>query len=459
MPNRSVDHKIKESLMKGTEEAVGLREAVHHRILSKIEADSATYKTQDKGRSRFINLRRVLLVTGIASIMLAVPLVLDDFRPPSKDSVVQKALAAIEQPGKITYCKISFDQIDNFNSHSKSLTLQEEHWVDYDKQMLKVIQRAFRGKEEFTTITLIKDGKVISIDKCGNTADVQESDAPKPFSDMFKDKVTRYRELLKSGKAELMGEEKIGGVETYKLKTVLGGPTANGGSNQVEIANIRKDNYQPVKITYEVWETMPGKDGKKIKLETGVIVFEDVKLIDPRELDKDTFSIEIPKDADHQITHRYSIDEARRFKEFDLYYLGQSFEGFVFESPINYYKILNVKEFKAMKGLPDSWADLVYMNPGDEGEEVRDGISISIRPMVKPSVIRSALVPRGGRTMNVEIGGKPAILWESKPNRRFLHSLFINIGNSTAQITTSGEVGRESKERVIKAAESLVKIN
>ncbi|MBE0448902.1 MAG: hypothetical protein IBX64_12585 [Actinobacteria bacterium] len=457
MMNRSVDHKIKESLMKGTEEAVGLREAVHHRILSKIEADSVTRKTKDKNRRRFINLRRVLLIAGIASVMLATPFLLDEFRLPSEESIAQKALAAIEQPGKITYYKISGGLSDD--SNPKSRTWQAEYWVDYDKEMLKSIHRSFGGKEEFTAITLIKDGKCINIEKGGNMVDVQESGAPKPFSDVFKDRIARYRELLKSGEAELMGEEEIGGVETYKLKTVLGGPTADGYPTQVEIANIRKDNYQPVKITWDVWEAALGKDSKKIKLESGMMVFEDVRLIDPRELDKGVFDIEIPKDADHQITHNYSIDEAKHFKEFDLYYLGQSFEGFVFESPINYYKVLNVKEFKAMKGLPDSWADLVYINPEDEREEVRDGISISIRPMVEPSVIRSVLVPRGGRTMNVEIDGKPAILWESKPNRHFLHSLFINIGNSTVQITTSGAVGRESKERVIKAAENLKKIN
>ncbi len=236
-----------------------------------------------------LNPRRIVLIGSLVSAIAIIFLLLGVLGSPSDTLIIQKALAAVEQAHKISYYKISGQLNDDSGWESH---WQAEYWVDYDRQMLKSIHHSLGGKREFTAVTLIKDGKVINIEKGGEgQVEVQESNAPEPFSDLITDSIKKYRESLKSGKAQLIGEEKIAGVGTYKLKTALGGTEAEDGIVNVEIANIRKDNYEPVKTTYEILQV---KQGKERKLETETTVFEKFRLLDPREVDKSIFSIKVP---------------------------------------------------------------------------------------------------------------------------------------------------------------------
>jgi len=262
----------------------------YDRILHKLEAKRSisTFKNSRNREGSPITPRRIVHIGILASAVAIIFLLLGIFGSPSDTLIVQKALAAVEQPGKVVYYKISGQLNDEYGSESR---WQAEYWVDYDKQMLKSIHRSFGEREEFTAITLIKDGKVTNIEQSEERADMQESNAVGSFDDLITDSIKKYRQLLKSGKAQVIGEEKVAGIETYKLKAVLGATASRDGVVDVEIANVRKDNYEPVRIVYEALQIKQSQE-KIIRTET--IMFEDARLIDPREINESVFSIKMP---------------------------------------------------------------------------------------------------------------------------------------------------------------------
>lgn len=444
----SIEKRISETFSKDIEPSQDVCDRIANRVMaSKCACD---IKVPDPARRYFKRPAKAILGAGLVVILIAIFLLSGKSHPSLKTATfdAQKALAAIQKPGMITYYRIVGSTKDD--DPDKRLSWQAEYWVDYDKQMLKSVHHSDHQKGDFTTILLIRDGKAINMEMSnGEAQEIQESDAPKPFDDPIMNGVRQYRELLKSGKAEILGEEKIRGITTYKIKITLVKSPAKDGITDLEIANIQKDDYKPVKIAYEAWQTQQGKEKKLISETTSF--FEETRLIDPKDLGKEVFTIDIPKGINYQISHSFSIDQARQFKDFDLYYLGKSFDGFEFDGYIQYSK---ESDPNRPKGLPDSRAEMYYHDSRNE-----HGVFVNIWPIMEPGVRNSILIGQGERT-NVTINGNPAVLSVFKGRSAYnICSLYVNIGRSTVCISCSNKNETVAKDRVIRAVKSLIKIN
>jgi len=424
------------------------------RILKRVVAASGAIEsnTSTVTQNRFIKPGKVLVTVGFVVAFAILSLFSSKAHLPFEVFSTEKALAAIQRPGMITYYRVTGDS--KGDDLDKRPSWQAEYWVDYDKQMLKSIHRSRNEKGDFAAILLIRDGKAINMEmRDGVAHGVMESNAPEHFDDPVLNGVRKYRELLRSGEAEVLGEEEIKGIASYKVKIVMAKSPSKDGTTELEIANIRKDNYKPVKITYETWKIQQGKE-KKLGSETTTF-FEEARLISPKDLGEDVFAIDVPKDINYHISRSFSIDEAKQFKDFDLYYLGEFFDGFEFDGYIQYSKDSGPESSKRPKGLPDSRAGMFYHD-----SKYAEGVMISIWPMMETDIRNSILVQdqRGSR-INLTIDKNPAVLLVEKGRDYCRCSLYFNIDRSTIGISSSGKNEVEERDRVIRAAKNLVKIN
>ncbi|HZD59168.1 MAG TPA: hypothetical protein VE439_01785 [Anaerolineae bacterium] len=424
---------------------------VQDRVLKRITAASGRPESRIStvAQNRPTKSGKVLVAVGLVAALAILILVSSKTYLPLKGFNTEKALAAIERPGMITYYKVIGSYKGNDPAYSPNW--QAEYWVDHEKQMLKSINRSYDKIGGFNTTSyyLIRDGKAINMSMINDEVNgVNESEAQE-FSgdDPIMGGVREYRKLLKSGEAEVLGEEEVKGIATYKIMVKS---TAKDGTTEIEVANIRKDNYKPLKVIHEVWKTQQGKKSELNAVWT--IFIDEIKLINPKDLDKDVFTIDIPKGIDYQITRNLSIEQARQFKEFDLYYLGKSFNGLKFGGHIQYLKQIG-RELPKGKGLSDRIAYIEYYDSKKPG-----GVSISISPIMEPDIEKSQLIPYVKRT-SITINGNPAVLTVQESLDSSICTLFINIGRSTVNITSGDKDEAEAKDRTIKATESLVKIN
>lgn len=429
----------------------GLDGDVQNRILNRVAAASGIPKpnTSIVVQNRRIKPGRFLVATGLITVFAMLALFSGKIYLPLKAFNTEKALAAIEKPGMITYFKVTANyKGDDLYRVPDS---EAEYWVDYEKQVFKCIRSPYpkTGDTDSTSYLLIRDGKAIEVEmRDGEIDNVFERDAlgfldDNPIADSFR----RYRELLKNGEAKVLGEEEIKGIATYKI---MAKSTTKDGTTEAEIANIRKDTHEPVKITYEVWKTQQGKESK-LSAETTIFI-DEIKLIDPKDLGKDVFAIDIPKDVNYLISRNLSIKQARQFKEFDLYYLGESFDGFKFTGDIHFSKRIGGPD---MPGDPRHSAYVSYLNLDLERP---GGVGIFIWPTIEPDIENAVLIQDVERT-NVTINGNPAVLTVQEGHDYNVYRLFINAGSSTLYIASHGKDEAEEKDRVIRAAESLIKIN
>ncbi|MBE0446786.1 MAG: hypothetical protein IBX64_01555 [Actinobacteria bacterium] len=525
---------------------IKLDEDVQDRILHKVEKGEDACSLQGSASTRRLSkkLLKILLAGGIIAALVTAFLLSGIFNPPSDTLIMQRAIAAMGQPGKITYYKIK-GQLDKEpdapawqrgQSGEEPISWQDEFWVDYDKKTMKWIRhyRSRNGKE-FTGKVLVRDEGTLYVVKDGDKLHVGGVDTPKIYASRFSDPVSgyikRYRELLKNDKAVILSEETVDGVEAYRLKETLskkandgsdisseidrltgeiariegdiygyillpakpttsesisysettshsGGPLPdNDGSDSGVmsseiVSDIRKDNYQPLRITYQTWKVEPNQEREIIYKRT--VMFEDFKLLDAQDLTEDVFSLEVPENADSITQLNFSPAKAKKFKEFDLYYVGESFEGFKLGG-FGYYKGWpedgsGGPSDSTLQGAPDSKYVAVYNDPE------HNTLFITNRPAFKPSLIKGTCpdsppgVPGGWiepTKTEITISEKPAILYEEKTRygeridqvRPFIYRLFIDVGNSTVEITSWPSLSGPNKDIVIKAAESLVKIN
>ncbi|MEW6173769.1 MAG: hypothetical protein AB1510_12020 [Bacillota bacterium] len=381
--------------------------------------------------------RRILLVAGMIPVWLFAGLLYQRFHPEAL--IVKKALAAVERPGNITYYKVSGRLGDV--PHTGAFSWEARYWIDYRRGIVKSVRRSAREIRELTAVTHLKPGSNVNGGGPGRTyQSVFVGDAPLPLGNRVLDAVTQYHELLGKGRVRLLSEERVGSVETYKLKALLKQPESAGSGSEVEIINIRKDNYRPLKVIYEVWD---GREQESTKLKSETATFGDVRLVNPHALGESFFALQAPAGDEKNVTRTLTYDEARGFKEYDLYYLGRSFEGLRLGS------VVYAKQGRRsrLNGVPASRVMVDYTTP-DHSNELR----LTIRPALKASLVSSVLSP-AGRVTRVKVGGKTARLNEIKYNGSAFYRAFINTGNSTVEIIGG------SKNLVLKASGGLERLS
>lgn len=195
-----------------------------------------------------------------------------------------------------------------------------------------MVWRDLKDPNGHEIVSLTKDGRTTSIEKYAGNVEVNESKAPKPFSDLINDSAKSYRESLEKGRVKLLGEEKVNGILTFKLQMSVNEEIRSSDSKKeslVQIINIRKDNYLPVRIVTKRLVMGVGGDSKIADSRT--TVFSKIKLLDKTSLGSNFFSLEIPPNAGRHLSETFTLAEAKNFRDFDLYYLGQSFAGYKFD--------------------------------------------------------------------------------------------------------------------------------
>lgn len=383
--------------------------------------------------------RRLLIVAVLIPAFFALGLLYQQSH--RGEVIARKALAAVEQPGRITYYKVSHRLTGVVPSRSS--TWQAEYWIDYGRGIAKTVRRTAGVNKTLSTTTLVKGAKPLKVEKVAAPLSAYEyemvGNAPLPFSDRIRDGVTLYREMLKSGKVKLLRKEKVGGIRTFRLKT----ETVDNGKNIKDImtVNVRGDNYYPVKAVHEVWTT--GQHLKNKRLKSVTTTFKTVSLVEPRDLGDKFFSLQAPKGADQDVARTYALDKIKGFTEFDLYYLGRSFKGYELGS----FVYSKQGRSKKLKDVSDTRVMVAYLNP-----QQTDGLYLTIRPIVKPSVIASELAPVGEKT-RVKINGKAGTLNEVNNGQITFYRLFINSGSSTV------EINARDKSLAVNAAENLIRVN
>lgn len=383
---------------------------------------------------------RFAVIAGMAAA-LVVAVILAKPGPPSAKTIISKAMAAIEQPNMITYYKITGSIKTPFGVRSYT----DEHWVDYKNEREKSVYKSGDAKNE--SFTLTKDGTTIGIEKAGDSIDVGESKALTPFSDRLKDSIMRYREQIKSGRAKRIGEETIDDVATYKILITAEPPQDVGRVDKrkmvmVETINVRKDNFMPVREVSE--RLLVTEEGLSTVDTAETSMFSGVELIAPATLGPNFFSLDIPKNAPYHYSYGFMPAEAKEFKEFDLYYLGDSFAGFNLAGGFEYYKEANQNR---PKGLPESRVKLDYTNAAND-----DGINIMIWPKFDLSVLINASYPSGKKSA-LDINGNQGVLIETNWGRQVTRVILLQLGRSSLQIEAN------DKATLIDAAKHLIKIN
>ncbi|MEW6181560.1 MAG: hypothetical protein AB1500_00060 [Bacillota bacterium] len=381
--------------------------------------------------------RRYLLVAGLIPAWLFAGLLYERFHPEAV--IVRKALAAVEQPGKMTYYRVS-GRLGGDVPELGDFGWEARYWFDYRRGVVRSIRGSTRERTTLTAITHLKPGSIGNAGGAGRTyQSAFVGDAPLPADNRVRDGVTQYRELLGKGRTRLLSGGKVGGVDTYKLKAVIERPGAGRGS-EVEVVNIRKDNYRPLRVVYEVWE---GKEQKSAKLKSEVTAFSDVQLVDRKVFDDSLFALEVPAGDEENITRTLTYDEVRSFNDFDLYYLGLSFNEL---KPGSFVYAKQGRRHR-LEGVPDSRVMIDYM-----GSDGSNDLRLTIRPALKEAVISSVLSP-SGRVTRTKVGGKTALLNEIKYDHAAFYRVFISAGDSTV------EINGISKSAVLKAGGSLEKLN
>jgi hypothetical protein len=379
-----------------------------------------------------------MMVTAVLVLVsLAAGLLYQQSHPGER--IARRALAAVEQPGKITYYRVSGRLGDV--SPTVASTWQVEYWIDYGRGLTKTTRRFTGVEEELVATALVKGGKPLTTDEAGRLPRAYESElagnAPLPFGDQPRDGVTLYREMLRRGNLQLLGRETVEGRPTFKLMTVL----ERAGVTDVGTINVGADNHLPVRVFHEV--RRDGDDRTNVRLRSETITFREVGLLDPAELGEQFFGPQYQKAAGRNLARAYSPAAIRGFKEFDLFYLGRSFEG----RELGSFVYARQAEQERLPGVPGSRVMVDYRDAGPAG----GGVLLTIRPAVGRAVIESALAPVGRRSL-VEIDGEKAVLNEAGDELRPFYRLFVNKGNATVEIIADG------RDTVLAAAEKLVKI-
>jgi hypothetical protein len=147
-----------------------------------------------------------------------------------------------------------------------------------------------------------------------------------------------------------------------------------------------------------------------------------------------------------------TVQEAREFKAFDVYYLGQSVNG---------QSLLLLTEFERVYGAdwsdPSDWPPThyvraVYGAPGVPGAEYTPALSITSDPdhLIQAPWEEDPPMPRpGGPGRQVTVAGVPGVIFETPGDA----TLWFQLGGTV--ITISGE----DSQQVLSAAESLEKLN
>lgn len=481
------------------------------RMLRKIEAKNIPSKRT------FLYGPRVAAVLVLAVLLFSVGALISRSNLPAGKgkaanianiTILQKALAAVEKPDMVTYYKISNRAKANGQDQPMD-NATVDLWVDPKSDNAKFIESfsnrpAVDGMLPMTKhIVIIANNRMTRADEReGRLIEARETALKDAFNDDYVsggseehlaidmalldtsspvyvgfrgyliDAARQYTKLLKERKLKVTGEEHVNGIATYKLEP------ASLDNMSFDLINVRKDDYRPVRIVHQVTNnhvlqvfTDKGGPAPDVTRQTVTYVmtstFDEVKLLRADALGKDFFTLDSElKNKDYSLRSMYSLEEAKAFDKFDLYYLGDSFTGLEFDTTMGVVYQHPEKEaiFPNDRGLKIPLSESVGMNyikTDGKGNPVSI-IYTSIYPKLSTAQADGLMRVSGMANLSetrVQVGDSSATLIEGNPKDHglgwvgYTAQLFMNKGGVIIHLTGN------DKDLLLKAAKSLKKLN
>jgi hypothetical protein len=369
-------------------------------------------------------LRLAPVIGGLAVAILVAAILIDVGSPPDAALVTKRALAAVKQPGTVMYYKMmaSFVDLRDPSAIGKS---DAEYWLDQDTGTYRY---------RVANLATEKGGIVYGLTK-GGTQPAITLFAPVSASGSSSDwgspsgTADQYEKLLSSGKATLLGKEKIGTVETYKLQIVSETSLGDMPIKTIDTINVRTSDYLPVRAVEEKTASIESQQvGTKQTIDLVA-----TKSIAPASLADDFFSLQAPADNEH-VEGTLTLDQLRSFKGFELFWLGDSFRGMK-PGKASYSR----EKLGVEKTWPDYRIQLEYAGGNAE-------LTITVSPKVGDALVPQLLAAESTTTT---INGRTAYVAATSTGAK----VALTMTNSTVVIAAA------DKAAALEAAEKLAKLN
>lgn len=356
-----------------------------------------------------------------------------------------EALEAIEQPGMVTYYRVLL--FSREQSGPPRQVSEQEYWADNANDRFKIVTRA---PDERTgapgvlrRVVYRSNGKQTSKER-GMPWNYFSGPAPNRSEDELEQATLKYRRMLEDGEVQRLGEEKLFGMPTLKI-LVLENKfriSREQFAAQAQVVNIRKDNKRPVRIKGEY--VIFGPDGIAGRLgETQTLVFKDVRLLDPKSLASDFFAPQLPE-TDYYLDERLSPSELRKFSNYDLFYLGESYKGLRPEDKFTGHVVeVDRSGRHTVEQVHFSYSD--GQSPPDRS------LFINIEPLTKLNDISFFEKNLRASHARVKVKGAPALLIKLRKKGPYI--LRFQRGDASLRLVSS------NKELLLEAAGDLVQLN
>lgn len=446
-PNQATKYRILHKLTAGTGETRRARGARPARTAPARRGGATAGRSSWQRRT----LRLVPLVAGLAVAILAAALLYDAAGSPDAALITKRALAAVNQPGAVTYYKMTASIVDKRDPGAVG-KCEAEYWLDNENHAYRYRIRNLPQQPGGPIYGLTKGGTQPAINifapvgDSGGDAFNQWFGQPTNTWGSPSGTADRYQKLLSSGTAKLLGKETIENVETYKLEIATSAVTAKGTEWEVTTTatytiNVRTSDYTPVRV---VEDRVAHIDGGNDLHTTQTIDLTDTKTVDAASLGSDFFQLRAPAQDEH-VEGTLTLDQLRSFSDFDLYWLGDSFAGL---KPVQ--ALYSRENMGFAKSWPDYRMQIRYAGvpaTGTGGGNTDSQVTLTMSPRMADDLLPQLVLAESTRT---SIGGTTAYVAEGGDGTL---RIAMSIGSTTILL------GSTDKATVLKAAAELVKLN
>lgn len=451
-----------------------------NRILRKIELKSSSPKRT------FLSIRKIAAALTLAVLLFSAGSLINNFNLPTGKgniAILKKALAAVQKPNMITYYRVG-NEISAFGKRDS--VSRVEFWLSPDDGKVKFVEHFInklskKDQPKMTKYTAIIsdervsyarewDGKKIEVEEFSVKDSLRSSNIG--FRGYLIEAAINYSKLLKESKLKVVDEERVNGIDTFKLEPV------KVDSTIIATVNISKKNYQPVRIVHRVTQKPnenkpteaggpePDRNQQTVTYED-ISIFEEASLVSPSTIGNAFFSIDNElKGRDYRLDITYSLEEARRFEKFDLFYLGESFMGYNLDVSQGVYYHHRLKEaIFPEERLPNIYpyenVGMSYI-PSKDVDNSAVPISLGIFPAMTASEISELIAAKDLANLvktSFIVDGNEAILVEGNYKglasgySGYTSEIYLNRGNATIRIEAA------NKDLVLKAAKNLKELN
>ncbi len=316
-------------------------------------------------------------------------------------------------------------------------TQRYELWFDLNTLDTHYVVETPGGEKEIT----VRQGRTVRTYYPGNKrliTNIAATDDAEMLN--VADRFLEYKRALERGELQLLEESVIRDRPAVRVeRQALSEPL-------IITTWLEQETFLPLEETFSTITP----DGNRIPRETLIWTYPTIKHVARNELPPEVFSIDVPPDVT-QVTNRYmTVTDAAIFAEFDVYYLGDSYNGL---------PLFGITYSQATgPGYADSYApgqesldsfNVVYADPFIPGRPRRpDQLSV-VQESISQYCPREAApgVPAVGEP--VQVNGRQATLYDHGGGV----DLELRLGSTLITIH-----GRDRRD-VLQAAASLQRLN